>query len=72
MEEKITIKQVLTITHDMLKNIKTIPIEEAEHIGVPISNAIRNLCVCIDAINEDEKRSEAEWGGESNGNVDSE
>lgn len=74
MEERFTIKQVLIITLDMLRSIGTVPLEESEHIGVPITRAIRNLEECINAISEDEKRlanQEAEKE-ENNGNVDDE
>ena len=77
MEESLTIKQVLIITLDMLRSIGTVPLEESEHIGVPISNAIKNLAVCIDAINEDEKRiaeatEQVETKEEADGNADHE
>ena len=74
MEERLTIKQVIMMTIDMLKGIKTIPIEEAEHIGVPVSSAIRNLDVCVEAMSADEKRqAEAEHAKAqeaSHGNAD--
>ena len=77
MEERLTIKQVLIITLDMLRSIGTVPLEESEHIGVPISNAIKNRAVCIDAINEDEKRiaeatEQVETKEEADGNADHE
>ena len=56
MEEKFTLKQVLMMTCDMLSGIGTIPIEEAEHIGVPVSRAIANLKECIKVMNEGEKQ----------------
>ena len=58
MDERLTIKQVLMMTRDMLRNIGTIPLEETEHIGSPVNAAIRNLEECIRAISEDEKRTE--------------
>lgn len=57
MEERLTIKQVLVMTRDLLRGIGQIPIEEAEHIGIPVIRAIANLEECIKAINEDESRS---------------
>ena len=74
MEERLTIKQVLMITRDMLRNIGTVPLDESEHIGVPISRAIRNLDECINAISEDEKRlsDQEEQKGEEDGNADNE
>jgi hypothetical protein len=71
MEEKLTIKQVLIITQNILRSIGSVPLEESEHIGVPISNAIRNLSACIDAINENEAR-EAEEKEAADGNADTE
>ena len=73
MEERLTIKQVLMMTRDMLKDIKTIPIEEAERIGVPVNRAIINLDECIKAISANERRAEeehAEVQEETNENAD--
>ena len=72
MEERFTIKQVLIITMDMLRNIGTVPLDEVEHIGMPLLSAIRNLEECIKAINEDEKRQEKAETEVEDGNVDSE
>ena len=77
MEERLTIKQVLIITLDMLRSIGTVPLEESEHIGVPISRAIRNLEECINAISEGEKRiaeatEQVETKEEADGNADNE
>ena len=71
MEEKLTVKEVLVITRDILRNIGSIPIGEAEHIGVPVSRAIENLEECIKAINDGEKRAEDAKGDEC-GNADAE
>lgn len=60
MEEKFTIKQVLMMTCDMLRGIGMIPVEESEHIGVPISRAIRNLDECIKVMNESERMAAQE------------
>lgn len=65
MEEQLTIKDVLIITRDLLRGIGMIPIEEAEQIGVPVGNAIRNLDVCIRAIEEDEARKQEVKDGNS-------
>lgn len=67
MEERFTIKQVLIITRDLLKGIGNIPIDESEHIGVPVINAIQNLDACINAIEADEARkAETQEAGEVN------
>lgn len=67
MEERFTIKQVLIITRDLLKGIGNIPIDESEHIGVPVINAIQNLDACINAIEADEARkAETQEAGEEN------
>ena len=64
MEERLTIKQVLMITCDMLRNIGSVPVEESEHIGVPISRAIRNLDECIKVMNESERMAAQEQTAE--------
>ena len=65
MEEQLTIKDVLIITRNLLRGIEMIPIEEAEQIGVPVENAIRNLEVCIRAIEENEARKQEVKDGNS-------
>ena len=78
MEEKFTVKQVIMMTRDMLRNIGTIPVEEAEHIGVPVAHAIMNLTECIKAFNADERRIVEEESAkqtdveDKDGNADSE
>ena len=64
MEERLSIKQVLIMTSAMLREIGYIPIEETEHIGVPVKRAISNLDACIKAITEDEKRLASQVGQE--------
>lgn len=74
MEERYTIKEVLMMTRDMLLSIGTVPLEEVERIGMPVTSAIRNLEECIKVISEDEKRmadQEVEKE-ETNGNADDE
>lgn len=57
MEERFTIKQVLIITLDMLRSIGSVPLDEVEHIGIPLNTAIRNIDECIKAIQRDEARA---------------
>ena len=48
------------MTCDMLRGIGTVPVDEAEHIGVPVSRAIRNLDECIKVMNESEMQMAAQ------------
>ena len=65
MEENLTLKEVLIITRNMLQSIGMIPIEASEQIGVPVNNAIRNLEVCIRAIEENEAQKQEVSNGDS-------
>jgi hypothetical protein len=56
MEEKLTIKQVLEITAGILEGIE-VPMKYMDSIGYPVSNAIRNLKICIDAQNQADKEA---------------
>lgn len=58
MEEKLTIKQVLVFTRDMLRGIGSVPLNEVERIGVPVNRAIINLDECIRVLEENDKKSE--------------
>lgn len=69
MEEKFTLKQVLMMTCDMLRGIGSVPVEEAERIGVPVARAIRNLEECIRAMAETEHKKVEE---KEDGDPDSE
>ena len=56
MEEKYTVKQVLEITVNILNNIR-VPVGMMDGIGLPISQAVGNLRVLMEAI-KDEKEGE--------------
>ena len=73
MGEKMTLKEVLIMTRDLLRSIGSVPLDEVEHIGIPLNTAIRNMDECIKAIQRDEARAaeEAQKGQEGeNGNAD--
>ena len=60
MEEKMTLKDVLIMTRDLLRSIGSVPLDEVEHIGIPLNTAIRNMDECIKAIQRDEARAAEE------------
>ena len=64
MEQQVTIEEVLKATADILKGIQ-IPVEMSEQIGVPVLRAIRNLNVCVDAIEASNKPEEEKDGRET-------
>lgn len=59
MEERMTIDQVLNITIDILEGID-VPMKKLEAIGVPIKQAIGNLYLCIQAMEESRAKQQAE------------
>ena len=48
-EQKISVEDVLKITSQSLRNIY-IPVELSESVGITVSNAIKNLQACIEAL----------------------
>ena len=50
-EQKLTVEQVLSITTNILRSIN-VPVELVESIGIPVSNAIKNISLCINALEE--------------------
>lgn len=73
MGEKMTLKEVLIMTRDLLRSIGSVPLDEVEHIGIPLNTAIRNMDECIKAIQRDEARAAEEAQKEQegeNGNAD--
>ena len=48
-EQKISVEDVLKITSQSLRNIY-IPVELSESVGITVSNAIRNLQACVEAL----------------------
>ena len=67
MEEKMTLKDVLIMTRDLLRSIGSVPLDEVEHIGIPLNTAIRNMDECIKAIQRDEARAAEETQKEQEG-----
>lgn len=72
MEKTYSIKEVIELTADMLREI-SIPVEYAEQIGIPVMHAIKNLKVVQKTIEAQEvaKEIQDETGtpeeGENNG-----
>ena len=60
MGEKMTLKEVLIMTRDLLRSIGSVPLDEVEHIGIPLNTASRNMDECIKAIQRDEARAAEE------------
>ena len=58
MEEVMTIKDVLKVTIKLLESIR-IPVALSEEVGIPIAKSIMNLNVCVNVMNEAEKKAEA-------------
>lgn len=67
MGEKMTLKEVLIMTRDLLRSIGSVPLDEVEHIGIPLNTAIRNMDECIKAIQRDEARAAEEVQKEQEG-----
>lgn len=57
MEERMTIDQVLGVTIDILEGID-VPMKKLEAIGVPIQQAISNIRLCIQAVEDSRKPKE--------------
>lgn len=66
-EQKLTVEQVLGITTNILRSIN-VPVELVESIGIPVSNAIKNISLCINALEEAKIVRE----GEEDGNAEAE
>lgn len=58
-----TIDQVLDVTVEILNGI-IIPIGMMESVGVPISHAVGNLKLCVDAIRKESAPKEEEEADE--------
>ena len=57
MEERLSLKQALEMTRDILAGI-SVPVALIEQIGAPVASAVANLNACIDAINEQEENKD--------------
>ena len=57
MEKQMTVQEVLQVTIENLSNIQ-IPVAMVDSVGVVIAGSIKNIRMCIDAIEPIQKNAE--------------